>query len=152
MPGFGLYARLALNGTQPWMPAIALQLARTWVDGLSEPGGEAAFALESARLAVCPLGFQLAAFSTFACGTGEVGRLIARGSRSYAPQTHREPWTSLGGTVLLSLGLGALAEVQAGFGVARPLRRDRFSFQPEVFHEVAGASLSAHLGAGVRFP
>lgn len=152
MPGFGLYARLALNGTALWAPAIEVQLARTWVDGLSAPGGEADFALETAQLAVCPLGLQLAAFSAFSCMTGEVGRLIARGSRTYAPQTHREPWTSLGAAVLLSLGLGALLEVEAGFGVAGPLRRDRFSFQPDVFHEVAGARLSAHLGAGMRFP
>jgi hypothetical protein len=77
---------------------------------------------------------------------------MASGSNSYVPQSHSEPWVSLGGTLLLSLGLGPLVELQGGFGVASPLRRYDFAFRPAVFHRVPGLCLQGHLGAGVRIP
>jgi hypothetical protein len=152
MPGFGLYARLAFHGAALWVPAIELRAGHAWVDGLVEPDGQADFALDSAKLDVCPLGVRLASLTAHACLTGEVGRFYARGSRSYAPRTHHLLWTSLGGTLLLALALGSIVELQGGFDVAAPLRRDRFSFRPDVFHEVEALSLSAYLGVGVRFP
>jgi len=152
MPGFGLYARLVFYGGPLWAPALELRAGHTWVDGLVEPDGEASFVLDSAKLDVCPLGVRLASLTAHACMTGEIGRFHATGSRSYAPRSHHLLWTSLGGTLLLALALGSTVELQGGFDLAVPLRRDRFSFRPDVFHEVEALSLSAHLGVGVRFP
>jgi hypothetical protein len=79
------------------------------------------------------------------------GRLTASGANSYSPQTHHEPWSSLGGRLLVAVGLGAWAELHGGLGLAAPLRRYRFAFRPDVFHRVPGRCLEGHLGAGVRF-
>lgn len=152
MPGFGLYARLVFHGVSLWTPAAQLRASHAWVNGLVEPGGEADFALDRAQLDICPLGVWLASLTAHACMTGEVGRLSASGSRSYAPQTHHLLWTGLGGTLLVALPLASIVELYGGFEVAAPLRRDSFSFRPDVFHEVRALSLSGHLGLGVRFP
>src|SRR5262249_49551599 len=136
MPGFGLYARLALNGSELWAPALGLSLARAWTDDLAEPGGHADFAIESAELYACPLGVQPRPFSSGACLSSAIGRLSASGSKSYAPQGHSELWASAGGTLLISIALGKMAELQAGFGVVRPFRRYEFAFRPDVFHRV----------------
>jgi hypothetical protein len=152
MPGLGLYALLALSGPMPLHPAIELQLVRTWTSGLSQPSGDADFALEVARLDACPVGVRMASLAARACGSLTAGRLTASGSNSYLPQSHAEPWLSLGGTLLLSLGLGALIELQGGFAVTHPLRRYDFAFRPDVFHRVPELCLQGHLGAGVRIP
>jgi hypothetical protein len=151
MPGFGVYGLLSLNGTPLWAPALQLQLARTWTNGLSEAGGDADFALDTAQLELCPAGVQLSSFAARACVAAAIGRLSASGSNSYAPQTHHEPWASLGGGLLVALGLGQ-AELQAGFELNRPLWRYEFAFRPDVFHRVPGLCWSGQIGAGVRFP
>jgi hypothetical protein len=152
MPGGGLYSRLAFNGFGLWAPALALQLAHVWIDGLAEPGGTADFALDVAELDVCPLGVRLAAFAGHACLASAIGRLSASGSDSYAPRGHDELWASLGGALLLSVQLGAHLELQGGLGLDGPLRRYGFAFAPDVFHRVPKLCLQGHFGAGVRFP
>jgi hypothetical protein len=159
MPGVGLYALLALNGDGPWAPAVELQVAHAWAYGLRQPAiegvhlrGDADFELQSARLDACPLGLQRPPFAARACVAGVIGRLVATGSDSYSPQSHAELWASLGGSVLVTVGLGDLIELQAGFGAGRPLRRYDFAFRPDVFHRVPGLCFQGHLGAGVRFP
>jgi hypothetical protein len=152
MPGVGLYALLALNGDGPWAPAVELQVAHAWAYGLRQPDGNADFELQSARLEACPLGLQLSPLTARACVAGAIGRVVAAGSDSYSPQSHAELWASLGGSVLVTIGLGDLLEVQAGFGADRPLRRYDFAFRPDVFHRVPGLCFQGHLGAGVRFP
>ena len=153
MPGAGVYARLALNGAGTWWaPALGLQLMHAWTNDLTEPGGDADFALDLAQLDICPLGVQLRPFSAHACAASALGRLSASGSNSYSPRDHHELWASFGGTLLLSVGLGTLAELQAGFGLIRPLRRYEFAFQPDVFHRVPALCLAGHFGVGVRFP
>jgi hypothetical protein len=152
MPGGGLYARLAFNGSGLWAPALALQLVHAWVDGLAEPGGDADFAVDFAELDVCPLGVQLSPFAAQACLASAIGRLSASGLNSYAPQGHDELWASLGGALLFSLQLGAHFELQGGVGLDGPLRRYGFAFAPDVFHRVPKLCLEAHFGAGVRFP
>jgi hypothetical protein len=151
MPGVGLYARLSLHGWGIWTPALQLQLARTWLDDVSETGGDADFAIESAALDACPLGVRIPPLSAHACVAATLGRLTARGSNSYAPRAHHEPWSSLGGRLLVAVGLGAWAELHAGLGLLAPLRRYRFAFRPDVFHRVPGVCLEGQLGAGVRF-
>ncbi len=152
MPGVGLYGLLALNGDGPWAPAVELQVAHAWAHGLRQPDGNADFELQSARLDACPIGLQRPPFAARACVAGVIGRLVATGSDSYSPQSHAELWASLGGSVLVTVGLGDLMELQAGFGAGRPLRRYDFAFRPDVFHRVPGLCFQGHLGAGVRFP
>jgi hypothetical protein len=152
LPGLGIYARLAMNGSGWWAPALQLQLAYAWVDDLSESGGDADFSLASAALDICPLGLQRPPFWAHACFASSLGRLTASGSDTYAPRTRHELWASLGGRLLLTLELASWAELQGGFGLAAPLRRYRFAFSPEVFHRVPGVALEGHLGVGLRFP
>jgi hypothetical protein len=152
MPGVGLYARLSFNGIGLWSPALELQLMHTWVDGLSEPGGNADFALDVVELDVCPLGVQLDPFAAQACLASAIGRLSANGANSYAPQDNDELWASLGGALLLSVRLASWLELQGGFAADAPLRRYQFAFAPDVFYRVPRLGLEAHLGAGVRFP
>ncbi len=152
MPGLGIYARLAMNGSGWWAPALQLQLAYGWVDDLSEAGGDADFSLASGALDLCPLGLQRPPFWAHACFASTFGRLTASGSHTYAPHTRHELWASLGGRLLLTLGLFRWAELQGGLGLAAPLQRYRFAFSPEVFHRVPSVGLEGHLGAGLRFP
>lgn len=152
MPGAGLYARLIFTGSGLWSPALGLQLVHAWADGLAEPGGNADFALDLAELDVCPLGAQVAAFTAHACLASAIGRLSASGSKSYASQGHDELWASLGGALLASVRLASWLELQAGFGLAAPVRRYGFAFEPDVFYRVPKLGLEGHLGAGVRFP
>ena len=152
LPGVGAYARLSLNGAGLFAPALQLQLAHSWASGLSEAGGDADFALDSAALDLCPLGLRGAPFAAYAGFAGTLGRLTASGSNSYAPRTQHELWSSLGGRLLFAVGLTAWLELQAGLGLAGPLRRYRFAFRPDVFHRVPALCLEGQLGVGVRFP
>jgi hypothetical protein len=152
MPGMGVYARLSMNGAGLWAPAVQLQLTHLWASGLEQSDGDASFTLQSAALDLCPLGLTLPPLAAHACFASSLGRLTARGSRTYAPQTHGELWSSLGGRALLSVGLGGLVELQGGLGLTAPLRRYGFAFRPDVFHRVSRVCVEGHLGAGVRFP
>ncbi len=152
MLGLGVHGLLALRGSGPWAPAVQMQLAHAWVDGLGATGGEADFALSSAQLGACPLGLRMRPLTARACLVGVLGQLTARGTESYAPRAHKRLWGSVGTAALLSLDLGHSLELQAGAELAAPLSRYGFQFRPEVFHRVPVVHFHAHLGAGLRFP
>ncbi|MDD9932782.1 MAG: hypothetical protein OXT09_04225, partial [Myxococcales bacterium] len=152
MLGWGVHGLLALRGSGPWAPAVQMQLAHAWVDGLGATGGEADFALSSAQLGACPLGLRTGPLTARACLVGVLGQLTARGTESYAPRAHKRLWGSVGTAALLSLDLGHSLELQAGAELAAPLSRYGFQFRPEVFHRVPVVHFHAHLGAGLRFP
>jgi hypothetical protein len=147
-----VYGRLALNGSGIWAPALQLELARTWTSNLAQAGGDADFAVESAALGLCPLGLQQPPVLAHACVSGTLGRLTASGSHSYRPRTEHELWSGVGPSLLLSIGLGRVFELHGGFALLAPLKRYRFAFRPDVFHQVPSVCPEGHLGAGVRFP
>jgi hypothetical protein len=131
---------------------MQLTLAHGWASDLTEPGGEADFVLDVGWLDLCPLGVRLSPITAHACLATGLGRLKASGSGSYAPRTEELSWSSLGGRLLLALGLGPWIDLHAGLGLVHPLARYRFAFRPDVFHRVPGVCLEGQLGAGVRFP
>lgn len=152
MYGLALHASLPFHGSGRWKPAIRLSAARVWYSNWIEPAGVADFQLSTVQLDLCPLGMQAGPLTARACAGAAVGSLTAQGSKSYAPRDSHRLWADFGSSLLLSLSLAPFLQLEAGAGVAAPLRRDHFAFRPDVFHTVAALCWEAQIGLGVRFP
>jgi hypothetical protein len=151
MPGIGASALVAFDGHGLWTPLLQVRVTHAWASA-TEAAGTADFQLDRADLVACVIGLRSATLAARACVTGAIGRLHARGSETYDPNDHARLWVSAGAELLLSAELVGPLQLQAGAGLAVPLRRDRFAFAPRVFHRVAAAVLYGHLGLAVRFP
>lgn len=150
-PGFGGYVGLSRRGARPF-PALVVQLGVTHhvEQTHATAGGDAAFSMTAATLALCPLALGWSVELRL-CGTGVAGRLRATGTQTLMPESHTRPFAAAGAAVAVSVRLGAGISVGAMLGAAAPLVRDSFQFRPEVFHRVAPVLLTGGISCGVRF-
>ncbi len=152
LPGLGIYLVAALDREALWSPAVVVAGTHAWSNGLVEPGGTAAFALDAITLDACALRLHLAPFEARGCGTALYGRLGASGTVTYSPAIAARPFAAAGGAVLVSLELGRFFELTGRFGASASLIRDSFAFTPAIFHRTAAVTVATGLGLGVRFP
>lgn len=152
MPGVAVRAFAALDRASLWSPALRLTAAHAWQGGIDEPGGTAAFSLDTLSLDACPIGLTATVVELRLCATGTAGRLSATGSNTYSPTSQERPFVGVGGSALLEVAIGSLFELSASFGAGDALIRDAFEFSTQVFHRVSAMTLTADLGLALRFP
>jgi hypothetical protein len=152
MYGVVLTGGLTLDRDSIWSPAVFASFAHVAADDFVEPGGTAAFSLDTAAIDLCPLRLPSSPFSVAACASGAVGRLSARASNTYEPRSASRPFATAGGALVLAVPFGAWFELRGRFGAGASLIRDAFEFTPKVFHRVGSVTLVGDLGLGVRFP
>lgn len=152
LPGAGLFVGVRLAPGFPEHVGLRLSATRSRRDAFSAPGGQAEFELDTFRLELCPVGMQAAFVTLDICVEGELGTLEAAGSDTLDPERHARPYRSLGGSAIAALRPLAPLEVGLGAGLAHPLVRDRFSFNPRTFHEVAPLVGRLELSLGLVLP
>ena len=151
LPGVAVYLIAALDRDRAWSPAAVVWATHAASSGLGEPGGRAAFTLDTLTLDACALRLRLSVLEARACATGMYGRLSASGSETYSPATAARPYAVAGGALLISAVLGRL-DLTGRIGGGASLVRDSFAFAPMVFHRTDAVTVAASLGLGVRFP
>ena len=151
LPGVAVYLIAALDRTRAWSPAAVVWATHAASSGIGEPGGRAAFTLDTLTLDACALRLRLSVLEARACATGMYGRLSASGSETYSPATAARPYAVAGGALLISAVLGRL-DLTGRIGGGASLIRDSFAFAPMVFHRTDAVTVAASLGLGVRFP
>jgi len=151
MPGFGVFAGLSGPGF-PSESVLRLSFSRHRRSGFEVEGGSAEFELDALRLELCPVGLRVGAVGVHGCLQGELGELEAWGSKTLEPRSAARPWRSVG----VSGGAGfrpwRTLELSLSGGLDHPLVRDRFAFNPEVFHEVGSVGGWLSLGLGLSIP
>jgi hypothetical protein len=152
MPGLAVRVFVALDRESIWSPALRLTGSHAWQSGVAEPGGTAAFSLDTLGLDLCVLRLTMKIVDLRGCGTGTAGRLSATGSNTYSPSARDRPFVGLGGAAIAEMALGPLFQLSAAVGASDALIRDAFEFSPQVFHRVAAIILTIDLGLQVRFP
>jgi hypothetical protein len=152
MPGVAVRIFAALDRDSIWSPVLRLTGSHAWRGGLAEPGGTAAFSLDTLGVDLCVLRLAIQIVDLRGCGSGSAGRLSATGSNTYSPNGRDRPFIGLGGAAIIDLALGPLFQLSATMGASDALIRDTFEFSPQVFHRVAATILTADLGLQVRFP
>ncbi len=141
---FALGASTSESGWAPWVRLLAaydFPLGQVEADG-----GSAQFALASLGLDACPLALGGATVRVRPCAHAVGGALRAEGSNTLDPQTETRPYWALGASLLGEGELGGGLVLTVSVGVDFPLVRDRFQFEPVVFHEVPAQAGSATLG------
>jgi hypothetical protein len=151
MPGFGVFAGVLGPGF-PSESALRLGVARHGRSGFEVKGGSAEFQLDTVRLELCPLGLRVAPAALHACIQGELGELEARGSGLPDSRSAARPWRSLGVSGWLGVRPWPALELSLSGGLEHPLVRDRFEFNPEVFHEVGPVCGWLSLGLALSIP
>jgi hypothetical protein len=151
MPGIAIYAMVATERDGPWSPGIVLGATHVGRGGLSERGGTAAFTLDAASLDGCLLRGRLYSLEARACASVLLGRLTASGTDTDAPASAARFFGAVGGTVILTAGLGRIVELSVRLGTGVTLVRDAFAFTPTVFHRANALTTSASLGIGARW-
>jgi hypothetical protein len=151
MPGIAIYAMAATERDGLWSPGILLGATHVGRGGLSEQGGTAAFTLDAASLDGCLLRARLSSIEARACASVLLGRLTASGTDTDAPASAARFFGAVGGTVVLTAGLGQIVELSARLGTGATLVRDAFAFTPTIFHRASGVTTSASLGIGARW-
>jgi hypothetical protein len=148
MPGFGVFVGVLGPGF-PSESALRLSVARHGRSGFDVDAGSAEFELDTVRLELCPLGLGLGAAALHACIQGELGELEASGSGLPDSRSAERPWRSLGVSGWLGVRPWPVLELSLSAGLEHPLVRDRFEFNPEVFHEVGPVCGWLSLGVGL---
>jgi hypothetical protein len=151
MPGFGVLVGVLGPGF-PSESALRLSVARHGRSGFEVEGGSAEFELDTVRLELCPLGLRLGRAALRACIQGELGELEASGSGLPDSRSAARPWRSLGVSGWLGVHPWPVLDLSLSGGLEHPLVRDRFEFNPEVFHEVGPVCGWLSLGAGLSIP
>jgi hypothetical protein len=151
MPGFGVFAGVLGPGF-PSESALRLSVARHGRSGFEVEGGSAEFELDTVRLELCPLGLRVGPAALHACIQGELGELEASGSGLPDSRSAARPWRSLGGSGWLGVRPWRVLELSLSGGLEHPLVRDRFEFNPEVFHEVGPVCGWLSLGLALSIP
>jgi hypothetical protein len=153
MPGIGVRLVAALDrGASIWSPALRLTAAHAWQGGVSEPGGTAAFALDTLGLDLCFVRLAITIVDLRGCAAGTAGRLSATGSNTYSPSAQERPFVGLGGAAIVGVALGRLFQLSGSVDASDALVRDAFEFSPQVFHRVSAMTLTVDLGLDLRFP
>ncbi len=151
MPGFGVFAGVLGPGF-PSEFAARLSASRHRRSGFRVEQGAAEFELDAVRLELCPVGLRLGAAFFHACLDGELGELEAAGSGLPDSRAAGRPWRALGVSGWGGLRPWPVLELSLAGGLEHPLVRDRFEFNPEVFHEVGPVGGWLSLGVGLSIP
>lgn len=152
LPGVGASFEIRARTPSVWSPAARASIVRLWRGGFETEHGTAAFALTELTLDLCPLSLPAGPLELRPCGSVHAGLLTASGSETHEAREHVRPWLTLGASALVSLRVTETLEFSTAFGAGHPLVRDRFQFEPNVFHEVPNIAFSAAIGASIRFP
>lgn len=146
----GLFAGLGLRGVGLLRPWLQIALSHAWARGISLAAGRADFTLSGGQLLLCPAGWSTAYVAAHGCGAFELASLRARGYDTYAPRAQVVSWASAGVGLLVRASIWKL-ELQLDGSLLHPLRRDQFSFAPDVFFSVPAWRWQLKVGVGVRF-
>jgi hypothetical protein len=152
MPGLALALGASWDRAGVWSPALRLSATHYWLHGVSEMDGDADFEVDSGSLDACPVrvGGELLAMRP--CANLELGRLLARGTHTFAPQAHSRPFAVLGGSLWLETLLLTRLEAGLGLSAGKTLVMDDFAFSPTTFHRVSSLTVAGSLGVSLRFP
>jgi hypothetical protein len=119
----------------------------------SEPGAEANFALTLVTLAGCPLRIGNATLVFRPCATGSAGDLRGWSTHTDTPLASNHLYLSWGGSGVLLLRLGELAEIVGDAGVGVTPIAYRFQFNGSaVFWTTPRLYISSGLGFRLRLP
>jgi hypothetical protein len=152
MPGVSLFALAGMDRKSVWSPAVGLGLAHAWVRELSEPGGKASFAVDAASVDLCPATVRAAVFAANPCASAMIGWTSSSGSDTAAPASSTRPFVALGGSIVVSAGLGKRLSLSARLGTGVTPIRDSYHFGASSFHRAGLLTTSASLGIGVALP
>jgi hypothetical protein len=145
---FSAGASASESGWAPWVRLLGVYdfpLGQVEADG-----GSARFWLASLGLDACPVALGGATVRVRPCAHAIGGSLRAEGSNTLDARTEARPYWALGASLLGEGELGGGLEVTVSVGVDFPLVRDRFQFEPVVFHEVPAQAGTATLGLAYR--
>jgi hypothetical protein len=151
MFGAGLYVLGGWDRASVWSPRVRISATYFPERRVSAEGGMALFSLGLAALDVCPIWLRLGAFGLGGCADVTGGWVTARGTETFSPQTRRLPFGAAGASAAVTWEPGWSIEVVGFVNGGISLVRDRFQFDPFVFHEVPRLTLTAGVGVGVRF-
>jgi len=152
MPGLALDAAWELDRGSIWSWAVRLVAAHHARDGWVTSDGTADFTLDVVTLQLCPARLGTARAGLWLCAGSTAGRLIARGSDSFSPRSRERPFVTAGGAAVLAVVPVPWLEVTASVEPAAALIRDRFAFDPDVFHAVPRLILTYGAGIAAKFP
>jgi hypothetical protein len=152
MPGVEGFLETTSVG-QGWLhPSLRASLRLAQAAGFEAAGGTAAFRLTVGALEGCPVWLGWASWGGLRpCAFGELGTLRAAGSNTIDPQTVEKVWVAAGPALRLELSPMRGLVLEGRVGLAVPIRRGRFWFVPEVFHEVRPVCIEGSVGVAGRF-
>jgi hypothetical protein len=151
MAGIALDLYWALERDSIWSPAVRLRASHGFGVSVSEPLGQADFALDLAALDLCPLRLPVATAALRGCASGSFGRLGARGYDTYDADSSARFFGSLGAGLWFLLPIAGSLQLQASASLGWALIRDAYEFTPVPFHRVSALHVDLGLGLGVRF-
>jgi hypothetical protein len=152
MPGLALALGASWDRAGLWSPALRLSATHYWLHGVSETDGDADFEVDSGSLDACPVRVGSELLAVRPCASLELGRLLARGTHTFAPQSHTRPFAVLGGSLWLETLLLTRLEASLGLSAGKTLVMDDFAFSPTTFHRVSAITVAGTLGVSLRFP
>jgi hypothetical protein len=152
IPGVAVRVFAALDRASIWSPALRVTAAHAWQNGIGEPGGTAAFALDTLGLDLCVVRLGIKVVELRGCAAATAGRLSATGSDTYSPIARERPFVEVGGAAIVGVAIGPILQLSGTFGAGDALIRDAFEFSSQVFHRVSAMTLTVDLGLGLRFP
>jgi hypothetical protein len=154
----GVFAQMARESRSFVAPELGLSLHHTTSADVDIPETSGTFAWTFARGEVCPLRFELGASADLrACGLFDAGFISASGGAGtgFDSASHLRPWVTVGELARIEWPIVKLLVLEAEGGLALPLVRETFAFNPSATVAVYEAPVVvglATLGLGVRFP
>jgi len=149
--GWGVSAQFSWVRPSLWSPhvrASALHFSRS---GYLAHGGTADFAMDELLLALCPISGRLGSLRIRPCISGNYGRLVAAGARTFVPLTETRPWVEANLQIELEWNPVSHVEVFLAPTSGMALNRYSFGFEPYVFYRVPAVILSGTAGLGLQF-
>ncbi len=145
---------LTLGGERTLSPMFRVGVAWASSGSLDANPGAATFAWTVGRAQVCPLRWPAqGALELRPCLTGDFGVVSASATGVSNPQSHVQPWVTLGALALAEWTPFDPLFVEAGLSLVTPLERDRFFVAPSpVVYQAPVFVPAGTLALGVRFP
>lgn len=148
-PEFGL--ELSWNPGSVVSTRLAVTLSRAWSEAIETSAGTAEFTLDQIQGELCPVRLGGERWAIRPCLQGAGGRLSASGNRTDSPESATRQWGTLGASARASVLPIEPLELWASAGVGAALVRDRFQFEPVVFHAVPGEIPTFAVGLAAQF-